>query len=201
MFFSHYLAIVGELDLSSEHMRIARELDPLNPFVRGLESMQLFMLGDYAGAITAAEEALASPGQAFGYITLFLAHRELGNEDAVIESFADMLRHVAGQPETADRVGTLYAQLGYEGALNAIAAEMQRQSETRYVPPMIIARLYDEAGTIDDALVWYRNAFLRSDPDAPYIGANVKNPSLRSHPDFQALLREMNLGAWIPHEN
>jgi len=62
-------------------MRLAVELDPLNPFVRALHGVQLLMADDLQGAIRVTEEVLAStPGFGFGYYTLIHAYHYLGEK-------------------------------------------------------------------------------------------------------------------------
>ncbi len=71
MFYSHFLTMTGRIEEGTEQMRLALELDPLNPFVRALHGVQLFMADDLQGAIRVTEEVLAStPGFGFGHWTL-----------------------------------------------------------------------------------------------------------------------------------
>ena len=108
MFYSHYLGIVGELDKSGEHMRLALELDPMNPFVHALSGIQLVMIEEYEEAVRVAERVLEeTPGFGFGYVTLSAAHQFLGNREASFQAFTDKLRFTVGRPEIADRVAAI----------------------------------------------------------------------------------------------
>ncbi len=196
MFYSHYLGIMGELDKSTEHMALALELDPMNAFVKGLHSIQLIMREDYEQALLAAEAALSSRGAAFGYLTIHHANHELGNEDASAEGFALVLENVAGQPEAAAMFRQMYAELGYSAAMLAFAQQMEQMSAVMHVPPIVIGGLYDHGGDVETAIRWYRIAVESGDPDAPYLGVNVKDPAVQAHPDFIALLREIGLDYW-----
>lgn len=197
MFYSHYLGIMGEMEASSDHMQLALGLDPLNPFLQGLYSIQLFMLEDYEQAISVADAALAAaPGLGFGHLTLYMSHHELGNNDAAIRSLANMLRYTVGQPEAAEAIEKLYGELGYEGAMLAFARQLEQMATMQYVPPITIAGLYDYGGDSANAIAWFREAFEQGDPDTPYLGVNVKNPEIQAHPDFQLLLRDIGLDAW-----
>ena len=196
MFYSHYLGIVGELEASTEHMRRALELDPLNPFVLGLYSIQLYMTEDYERAVEVAEASLDAPGVAFGYITMWIANEALGNEVASVEGLAGMLRHIAGQPEVALMVKPMYYAVGYEELMRNFAEQMTEAAKEEHVPPMSIAGFYEFAGDADNAVAWLRRGFELGDPDIPYIGVNMKDPAIQANPEFQALLREMNLDYW-----
>ncbi len=197
MFYSHYLGIVGELDKSSYHMKRALEFDPLNPFVQGLFSIQLVMIDDFERAIDVATRALESaPGIGFGYVTLVVAHHELGNKNEAIDAYANMLEIVSGQPEAANALRELYVQLGYEAAMRTFAQRLEVEVGTRPIPLITIGELYEYGGDIDTAVQWYRRAWEASDPDSPYLGVNMKDPRVQAHPDFLTLLRDMKLDYW-----
>ncbi len=196
MFYSHYLGIVGELDASTDHMRRALELDPLNPFLLGLYSIQLFMVEDYERAIEVAEASLAAPGVAFAYITMIIANQHLGNEAGAVDGMAGMLRHIAGRPEVALMVKPMYYAMGYEGLMQNFAEQMVEASKEVHVPAMQIASFYHGAGDIENAVAWWRKGYELGDPDSPYIGVNVKDPAIHANPEYQALLRDMKLDYW-----
>jgi len=87
---SHLLTLTGRIEEGTEQMRLAVELDPLNPFVRGLHGVQLFMAGDLQGSIRVTEDVLAStPGFGFGYWTLIHAYHYLGEKDKAIAAAAE----------------------------------------------------------------------------------------------------------------
>ena len=197
MFYSHYLGIVGELEKSSKHMQLALELDPMNPFVQALSAIQLAMLDEFEQSVVVTQRVLEeNPDLGFGYITLFMGHHYLGEQDEAFTAFAGMLEHVAGQPEFAAVALDIYGNVGYREALLQIAGVMVEQSKSEYVPPMSIASLYDLAGDIEQAIDWYETAFREYDPDGPYIGVMAKTPEISAHPRFQQLLRDMKLYHW-----
>jgi len=197
MFYSHYLGIVGELDKSTEHIERAVELDPLNPFTIGLYSIQLLMRDDLAQAIEVAKKALSmAPGYAFGYRSLVVAHDTLGNEDEAIAAQASQLRLVIDAPEAADFLEEVYTNDNYESANLQLAQELVRQSEAVHIRPMIIATSFEQGGDYESALDWFETAFEQRDPDAPYIGVLIKDPVIRSHPRYKALLEKMGLDYW-----
>ena len=197
MFYSHFLGIVGELDQSTYHIERALQLDPSNPFVHGLYSIQLLMRNEHEQAIDAAEHALSmAPGYAFGYVTLILAHDTLGNDDAAIEAHANLFRYVAGRPEAADTLESLYRQHGYEQGSLQMARALEAMSAQTHVPPITIGAFYEQAGQVEEAIDWFEVAYEQYDPDAPYLGVNMKDPAIRSHPRYKALMERMGLDYW-----
>jgi tetratricopeptide (TPR) repeat protein len=198
IFYAHFLGIVGELEKSNEHAEIAMRLDPLTPFFRGLYSVQIFMRNDYERTIAEAEHALAmAPGYGFGYVVLIKAHAALGNEDEAVEAFANLFRHVGGNPEVAEMLETAYENLGYKGSMLAVGDAMVELSERQHVPAIWIAVLYTMGGDYEKALDWIEYGYEESDPDIPYLGVNHKDPEIRKHPRFQALLRKLGLDHWV----
>jgi hypothetical protein len=61
---------------------------------------------------------------------------------------------------------------------------------------MIIGASFEQGGDYEAAIDWLETAYERHDPDAPYIGALIKDPAIRAHPRFNALLTQMGLGYW-----
>jgi len=83
-------------------------------------------------------------------------------------------------------------------AATADAAEvLLKHRETTHVPPINIAMLFEQAGRFEHAIDWYRIAFETYDPTAAYMGFMVKSPTIRSHPKFIQLLRDMSLDHWV----
>jgi len=197
LFYSHYLGIVGELEKSSEHMRSALELDPMNPFVRGLSGVQLLMIKEYEKAIKVAEEVLqSSPGIGFGYGTLSMAHHYLGNKGQALQAESDNFRYMLGRPESADELESLYPELGYEASMIRLADSLVVQRQTGHVGAGIIATLYDYGGDHEQAIDWIEIVFEEQGPSAPYHGVLMHTAEIAGHPRFQKILRDYKLDYW-----
>ncbi len=197
MFYSHYLTLVGRVEEGTEQMRLALELDPLNPFVRGLYGAQLMMINDHQGAINVIEDVMAStPGFGFGYVVTAVAYDALGEEDKAIAAAANDFRITRGDPTGALALEEAYVDGDYRGALLHAASVLAKHSENSYVQPMSIGFLYAQAGEVDKAIDWFEKGYEDQDPDAPYMGVMVKSKSVLSHPRFIALKRDMKLDYW-----
>ena len=197
MFYSHFLGIIGDLERSTEHIEIAIELDPHNPFVIGIYSVQLFMRDEYVKAIEAAELSLGmAPGYAFGYGILVRAHDVLGNESDAIMAMANMMRHIGGKPDAADFLEAAYQSDGFESASLQLAEYLKEVSATRHVSPMTISLAYEFGRDYESAIDWLETSADIYYPDAPYIGAFAKRTAIREHPRFKALLKRMGLDYW-----
>ena len=197
MFYSHYLAIIGRAKESTAQMRLALELDPLNPFVQGLHGAQLFFIDDFQGAVKVIEDVLAStPGSGFGYDITWASYHYLGENDKAIAAAANHFRVTRGDPTGALALEEAYADGDYAGASLHAAEVLTEHSNTVFVPPLDIGVLYEAAGEVEKAVDWYEIAYREHDSGMPYMGVGTKSPSIRSNPRFIKLLRDMKLDYW-----
>jgi tetratricopeptide (TPR) repeat protein len=196
MFYSHLLTITGRIEEGTEQMRLALELDPLNPFVRGLHGVQLLMADDLQGAIRVTEEVLAStPGFGFGYYTLIHAYHYLGEKDKAIAAAAE--EHlVFNDPEAAMALESTYAESGYVAAWLSNAQAFEEAYRTDGLLALVVGNSYEFAGEAEKAIDWFELGYQIASPNVPYLGAKVKTPAIQSNPRFIKLLRDMKLDYW-----
>ncbi len=196
MFYSHFLTLTGRIEEGTEQMRLAVELDPLNPFVRGLHGVQLLMADDLQGAIRVTEEVLAStPGFGFGYWTLIHAYHYLGEKDKAIAAAAEEHR-VFNNPEAAMALESTYAESGYVAAWLSNAQMFEEAYRTGGLLALGVGNSYEFAGEAEKAIDWFELGYQIAGPNVPYLGAKVKTPAIQSNPRFIKLLRDMKLDYW-----
>ncbi len=197
MFYSHYLTLMGRAEEGTEQMRLALELDPLNPFVHGLHGAQLLMIDDPHGAIKVIEDVMAStPGFGFGHMITWVAYHVLGEKDKAIAAAANDFRITRGDETGALALEEAYINGDYTGALLHAAEVLAEHSITAHVPPMNIGQLYEQAGEVEKAIDWFEIAYREHDPDAPFMAVMIKSPAVHTNPRFIALLRDMKLDYW-----
>ena len=198
IFYSHYLAIIGELEESSVHAERAIELDPNNPFTIGLYGVQLIMRDDYEKALEIAEKSLSmAPGYEFGYAALVQAYDGLGDEEGVVRVMVDRIRNMHKKPGIADMYESIYRADGFEAAALWQANRLSQLYESDEIPPLDVAFFYELGGDFESAIDWLEVAAERKDPNVPYLGGIIKRPGMRQHPRFIALLRKMGLDCWV----
>lgn len=196
-FYSHYLTIMGRGEEGTEQMRLALELDPLNPFVRNLYGTQLGMIGDLQGCIRVIEDVMASnPGFGFGYGALVLAYHSLGEKDKAIAALANDFSVSMNFPEGAQVLEAAYAEGDYKGAMLAAAHALEERSKTIHVGPLAIGSLYEYAGEWETAIDWYEKGVQIGGPGVPYLGVGTMPPEIGSNPRFIKLLRDIRLDHW-----
>lgn len=198
VFYSHYLTLLGRIDEGTEQMRLALELDPLNPLAQSLHGTQLCMAADLQGCIRVIEEVLAStPGFGFGHGVLAYAYHSLGEQDKAIDSTANWLRLNMNFPEGAQVLESAYAEGDYSYAMLLAARALEERSKAIHVGPLAIGELYEYAGEIEKAIDWYQLGFQITGPSVPYLGVFATSPELKSNPRFIKLLRDIKLNYWV----
>jgi len=121
---------MGHAEEGTEQMRLALELDPLNPFVQSLHGTQLCMIGDFEGCARVIEDVMAStPGFGFGYAPLTWAYHELGERDKAIAAAANYFRVSLNVPEGALAIEKAYADGDYSGAMLHAAKILEERSK------------------------------------------------------------------------
>ena len=113
-----------------------------------------------------------------------------------IEAHANLFRYVVESPETAEMLESLFEQHGYEQASLQMAKALEAMASRMHVSPVLIGVFYEQAGDVEKAMDWYELAYDRYDPDAPYLGVNMKDPAVLAHPRYKALMEKMGLDYW-----
>lgn len=198
MFYSHFLANVRRPEESTEQMRLARELDPLNVFVKGLHGAQLVLTGSTEDGIEMINETLrAQPNLGFGYDVLWFGNAHLGRFDDAFAAARNHFMKTMGQPKIVAALESGYAAGGYAEAMRQGAAAAVDVERSTYVPAMEISMLYEMAGDADSAIAWLHRAYDQHDPTLPYIGAAPMLGEGAQSPRYHELLRRLNFEQWI----
>jgi TolB-like protein len=197
MFYSHYLTLMGRAEEGTEQMRLALELDPLNPFVLSMHGTQLCMIGDFQGCIRVIEDVMASnPGFGFGYGQVAWAYHQLGEYDKAIAAMANAIRVKKNDPEGALALEAAYAEGGFAHATLREAIKLEERAKTVHVGPLAIGNMYDYAGEAEKAIDWYELGYQIKGPNVPYLGVFTTSTAVQSNPRFIKLLRDIRLDYW-----
>jgi TolB-like protein len=197
MFYSHLLTLLGRAEEGSEQMRLAVELDPLNPLVQALHGVQLGASGDLQGCVRVIKGVMASaPGFGFGHSALFWSYNYLGEQDKAIAALADHFRVARNFPEGAQAIEAAYAEGDYRNAILTAAKVLEERKKTIHVGPLPIGDLYAAAGEPEKAMDWYEQGYQITGPGVPYLGAGTRSPEIQTNPRFIKLLRDIKLDYW-----
>ena len=173
----------------------AKELDPLYPIMRTLESLFLY----YDGRNDEAREKLTKTLELepnFWIALLTLARVEI-RQGKYVDAVAELnkARRTSGNnTQTISMIGYTWALAGQRAQAQAALDELKHLSTQRYVPPYNIAMVYNGLGEDDEALAWLERAVDARDVLlAPFIKADPSWGRLRANPRFAAILKRMNL--------
>jgi len=181
------------------HLRLARELDPMSPFLNTLEASYLLASGR-------REEARARLNRAFDIAPdFYLAHRTQGllylaeqQPELAIASLRRAAAKSDGNTRPSALLGMHLARMGQRDEARAILNRLLELSKTRFVPPVSLAVLHAALGENALALDALERAFAAHDTQLVFLKDDPRWSGLRKEPRFAALLHALKLDRYGP---
>jgi DNA-binding winged helix-turn-helix (wHTH) protein/Tfp pilus assembly protein PilF len=188
------LLTLGRVDEGMAQMSVARELDPLSLIINTMSAAFAFGAGR-------REEARQRIGRVLQIDSSFwVAHmtrawflRTDGDNEGAIAAMAQADVLADGSSQAAAVHGAWLAQIGRSDEARAVLLRLERQSETRYVPPTSLAAIHAGLGESALALDALEKAFLCRDTRMAYLRDDPRWTSLNALPRFRELLHLMRL--------
>ena len=170
--------------------RVAREHDPLNSWVIGMESFALGWAGRHEESLRVAGEALAADPESF--FVRWNELRALGwkGDHARVIAVAPALLSASGRSTWV--LGALaysYGELGDSARARALSDEMEARSRTEYVAPSWRAIAADAAGLRDEGMRLVEESRRAGDPMFVLAGMMPYFDRMVSDPRWPALAR------------
>ena len=192
VYYSNLLCCLERTDEALEQAEIALDLDPLNSLVQGIYGNTLALARRYDDAILHARNSLrTSPHDPVGHNILWEVLNKKGQyEESLSEAKAFFTG--LGLAEIAEAMTRGYETDGYLGAMRIAAETLVAFSQETYISPWFISFVYSFAEEKEQALTWLERAYETNDPIMPYLVTPAFD-ILRDEPQFQELLRKMNL--------
>jgi tetratricopeptide (TPR) repeat protein len=190
-YYSHFLNMMGRQKEAKEQIEMALKLDPYNPLIKSLYSVDLVFSHQYEEAITASKEALNLDNTAIvAFAGLSYALHLSGKYDEALSAFKLVYSILYKNNTHSFDQGS--AKSGYFNALCSEADTLASEYDTLYVNPTDIAVLYTFSGNKELALNWLEKGFEVRDSNLPYLLLPVYD-TLRNEPCFKEIARKMNL--------
>ncbi len=192
LFYAHLLSNTGRHAEALAEVKRARELDPLAPFASALEGQFLVHAGRSDEALARLQETFElAPNFWFPHVFASSAYIEKGMyREAIAE--AQRAKELGPNQTASDAYGGYaLAKSGRRDEAQAVLAELQQLTTTRFVPPYHIALIYNGLGETDKALDWLEQGCEQRDPKMAFLQVEPKWNNLRADPRFQALLRRV----------
>jgi tetratricopeptide (TPR) repeat protein len=202
VYYALMLSHTGRSQEGIEEMERARRLDPLSPFTVGIAGNVYFTVRKYDDAIRALQFALQiEPQDQMAHARLAWNWQAKGEYAKAIDelrlSYPPDARNLLGGDKTCNRLKDAYAARGANGYLReSLAIALERHKPGAHYGTDTIAALYAKLGEPDKAVDWLEKGYALHDPFVFFwISVLPDYDSLRSHPRFQKLIRELHLAA------
>jgi len=196
--YANYLTSIGRFD---EAIRVGREtasLDPLLALARQELGFAHHASGRDADALTLYQQALAlDPNLKSAHVLSALVYIDRGTPDAALPDL-QALAALVGQDGPPDRIGQLgyaYGRIGRQREALLILDALRARSAADYVPAAAIASLLLGLNRRDEALTELERACARHDTWLVWLKVHPMYRSIRNHPRFQQILRQMKFPA------
>lgn len=197
--YSHLLSNTGRHAEALTEAKRSRELDPLNLLCNALEGQFLLHAGR-------TDEALASlrktcelePHFWLGWIFESTAYIEKGMFGEAVAA-AKRAREFSGSSHAAAFGVYALAKSGNQAEARGLLDELLQLSNSRYVPPYVLALAYNGLdNNLDEraeTFAWLERGYEERDPKMVFLNVEPKWNNLRSDPRFQDLLQRVGFTA------
>jgi TolB-like protein/DNA-binding winged helix-turn-helix (wHTH) protein len=181
-----FLACKGDFPTSKDHLKKARELDPLSLIIRTNIGWVSYYERDFARAIAEYEEVLKIyPAFVPARQKLWIAYALEGNKEQAIRELGNVLR-AFGHEELAQEIEKEYSPTRF-------SAVVQRYIDSGFLTAYEKGRLQSLLVEKEEALRSLREAEADRSGWMIYIGVEPVFDSLRSSPEFQKLSADVNI--------
>lgn len=193
VYYSNFLYVMGNPEEGMRQIRLALDLDPLNPLFQAVYAMDLMYERRYDEVIELLRTTLkTSPNDPVSLSTLRSAYHQKQMYEEALEIWKASY-DAKGDDEAVEALTIGYSEGGYSGALSRVAETFIKRlhAKSAYVTPWQIGTLYTRAGKVEEALEWLEKACDEKDSNMPYIRVDPIFDNLRKEPRFQELLRRI----------
>lgn len=183
--------MIWDVPKSVQIVEKAAELDPLSAIPNSFLSFDYYMLRQPARSIEYSKKSAdLSPNFFPQYAYMARVYADMGD----LKSAENELNKIPPQAAGAIVLSTkayLFARQGKRREAEEIAAELQKLSTTRYVPPFEIATVYAVLDDRDQTFLWLNKAFEDRSENLGFIRNIPFFDSVRPDPRYAELMRKI----------
>jgi DNA-binding winged helix-turn-helix (wHTH) protein/Tfp pilus assembly protein PilF len=194
LFYAHLLSNTGRHTQALSEAKYARELDPLNLRTNALEGQFLNHAGHTDEALARLRKTLELDQNyllAHYFAWSVFVEKGMYREAEAEARRARELNDASAQP--AAYLAYTLAKLGKRHEAQAELDRLLALSKERFVPPYLVALVYNGLSRIDEALTWLERGCEQRDPKMVFLMVEPKWNNLHSEPRFQDLLERVGL--------
>ena len=168
-------------------------LDPASPQMNANRSGILVSMRRYDEALALSNELIAAnPEFPVNYEMRGNVYWLRGKQDAAVADWGMQMK-TAGRPEWAEAFAAGYRQGKVKGACEGLLAVLKSETQTGYVSPNELARLYGLMGDPDHMFEWLEKGHAGRAGRMEYLKTEVYLEPYRSEPRYIDLLKRMGL--------
>jgi TolB-like protein/DNA-binding winged helix-turn-helix (wHTH) protein/Tfp pilus assembly protein PilF len=198
IWYAEYLNAMLRPDEALEQIRLARQLDPVSPYINSRVGWTYLAAGKVDEAISAFHEVLElepntlEPASVHPRVGLAQANLQKG---LYTDAVAELEKALAADEKNPFALGWLayaYAKLGRRKQALEIVSQLERRAQREPAPASTLVWAYVGLGDEDRALAWLEKAYQRR-AWLWHINTSRALVPLRSNPRFQELERRVGL--------
>ena len=189
--YAWYLGMIGKEMESKAEMKLAQQLDPVNPSINVDLNLPYLLNRQFDESIVLSRKAVEMfPNFFIAHMTLGTALFEKGDKAAGIEEL-EKAKMLEPTPHLKGLLGYFYAKSGRKEDARRLLAEIKDQAKVRYVAPYWIGMIYAGLDEKDEAFEWFEKAYQERSWWLMFIKMDPLVDSLRSDPRFTDLMRRI----------
>ncbi len=194
LLYSQLLLILQRNDEALAQIELAAGLDPFNPAEKLLYSGTLVQAGDFAAALSVAEELVAADSMDMNAKGMAdIAAYNLGEYDKVIRSLKNSLPF-SNEENVYEEIVRIYNESGIVAAYEELMKHMEKYAENNPIGFAGMAGGYIIANQPDKAMDWIEKGFEVHDPQITYITATGRfYEHFESYPGYLEILKIIKL--------
>jgi eukaryotic-like serine/threonine-protein kinase len=193
--YDHYCWLCSAQERYEEAVTLARRAQELDPLTHRADvATALLRAGRSPEALESALAAVEfEPEYPRGLATLGWAYLKNGMAEQGIARLEQAVRLTPGNTLHLAQLGQAYGMAGRTEDARAVLDRLEELSQQRYVSPYHMAYLYTGLGEDDLAVEFLERAYQERAGSVYGIKGSFLFTSLRKHPRFEKLLKQMNL--------
>jgi tetratricopeptide (TPR) repeat protein len=188
---AYYLTLTGRPMEGVAEMKLAQQLDPVNPYINFDTTLPYLIARQYDQSIAQTRKALEMfPNFFVPHMALGTALFQKGDYSTGIEEL-EKAKAMEPTPQLIGMLGYAYAKSGRKDEARKLLAELKEQSKVRYVASYWSAMIYVGLDEKDQAFAWLEKAYQERSWWLVWIKMDPMVDSLRSDSRFIDLMRRI----------
>ena len=181
------------------HLRLARELNPMSPFLNTIEANYLSASGRQDEARVRLQRAFdIAPDFYLAHRTQAILYRAEQRPELAIAALRRAVAQADGNSRPSALLGMFLARAGQRDEARLILNQLLERARTGFVPPFSLAVLHAALGENAVALAALERAFVLRDPQLVFLKDDSRWLGLRQEPRFVALMKDLKLDRYGP---